>query len=727
MKLLIVGQTNFIIASLDAFVMEHYTPTNNLQADISFVLNSNADIIIIQAEQSANYLESPLFGGVELMVWFRIRGVKAHIVLASWSSLHAILNSTKYGFITGAKGSTFCQVPGFPASPELIELTKEPASDENLQLYFSAMFDKLKFRHREANWWGVKSLWDVHNVIYNLKDSYPPAIDKYLKTLNNELAKSLFGYDEESINNGLIGLLHHKRSNIVLSIESEIVKLLDKKTQVETLKKYFSSGRYKDEKAVFFKEAEIKLIENQFAQLNTEKILAEKSDADIKVQLELWTNEIKTGNSKLLYIDDNATNGWDEILRKMMPGVPIDSIVPDTKYKDNIAGLYGDVIKPKLSPNNYTLIILDLRLFDETDINIAPGKLSGSQLLQEIRKDFAHLPILIITASNKRFSYSALINVGADAYWTKEGIDEHKTAIDSVRNYELLVSFVKKLHSKEFVYLGKLVNILDRCNEYSWWCNHTWINGDKTEVDFSLLKKLLKQIIDLYKAYLHRFYIETESSEEEAIFFLTGLINKFGLVVEAIHELKTKEDFEKASPLISYKRKDSIGKKIRDLRNDSSHLLSMLASKNLFFEVIDLVDRYLTEPNKYTELLISNFGIKKSDFGKEVLVDSKYTILLPDNNLEFSKVIAESQKFNQFRIKINSENEGILIVIDSNLSVGERKVFNPANGVLIGDYFIMSGDIYKINSPIKNRLAENPNEEINCKYNNGSGCWELPT
>ncbi|MBK7683467.1 MAG: hypothetical protein IPJ26_13840 [Bacteroidetes bacterium] len=83
----------------------------------------------------------------------------------------------------------------------------------------------------------------------------------------------------------------------------------------------------------------------------------------------------------------------------------------------------------------------------------------------------------------------------------KEGIDEYKTAIDTVTNYELLISFTKKLHSNEFEYLSRLINIQAACTAKCWWCEHVWINGDRTVVDFKLIKNILRQITDLYKAY----------------------------------------------------------------------------------------------------------------------------------------------------------------------------------------------------------------------------------
>lgn len=722
MKILTIGQNNFSIPSMDGWEIDFYIPTPDIKETIAYVLKSNAEVVIIQAEQTATVSE--LYGGLELLIWLRIKGLETHIVLGSLFSLESLLKNTRYAIILGTKAATYCNIPVFPSAAELAEIAKERSKVEDLRICLSSLFDKIKFRHREANWWGVKSLWDVHNVIYNLSDAYPTSIETYQKTLNNYIAKELFSYDEEALKKGLIDYLYQNINNRIRENDIQAIALSKDKAISRNLISSFSTGRFKNDNAVKLHEAIIQNIEVQLAQLNVEKKSAENANTDNKEKLENWIEEIKAANPRLLYIDDNAKNGWEEILQKMLPGIPIDSLVPVPKFKDNISGLYADIVKPKLSQNAYTLIILDLRLFDETDINIKPEKLSGSHLLKVIKRDYSQIPVMIITASNKRFSYSTLINLGADAYWTKEGIDEYKTAIDSVTNYELLMSYTKKLHSKEFEYLSRLINIQGACNAECWWCEHEWINGDRTVVDFNLIKNILRQITDLYKAYLHRFFIESNSTEDEAVFFLTSLINKFGLLVEAVHELRGKDDFEKASPLISYKRIDTIGKKIRDIRNDSSHLHSLGSSKRNYFEVIDLLEIYLNKSNRYTELIVSIPDINKTFLGKPVLINSKYNIFFPDKPEEISKIISQNQLENRVTIKVNEENEGIVIIKDVLLRVGTKATLTPKDGVQIGDYFIMAGDIYKVNSQIKNRIVYSPDEVIIAKYNNGSACWE---
>ncbi|MBK7683466.1 MAG: hypothetical protein IPJ26_13835 [Bacteroidetes bacterium] len=207
-------------------------------------------------------------------------------------------------------------MPFLPSSAELIELFKEQSEVKNFRIYLSSLFDKIKFRHREANWWGVKSLWDVHNSIYNLSDTYPVSIEVYLRTLNNNIAKELFSYDEEALKKGVIDYLYQNRNNRIREIDIQAIALSKDKTTSRNPISSFSTGQFKNDNAVKLNEAIIQNIEVQLAQLNVEKISAENANTDNKEKLETWIEEIKSANPRLLYIDDNAKNGWKKYCKK---------------------------------------------------------------------------------------------------------------------------------------------------------------------------------------------------------------------------------------------------------------------------------------------------------------------------------------------------------------------------------------------------------------------------
>lgn len=190
MKILTIGQDNFSTPNMDGYEVDCYLPTDSLPDVIKYVQESNADIIFIQAEQPAP--ESDLYGGLELLIWLRIKGVNTHIVLVSFFSLEALMKNTKNAFILGAEGTTFCQMPFLPYSAELAELSKNLSKDDNLKTYLSSIFDIVHFRHVYANVWGLKRLTEVHKLYFPDFDLGNHKVDNVSESLNYNIAEFLF-------------------------------------------------------------------------------------------------------------------------------------------------------------------------------------------------------------------------------------------------------------------------------------------------------------------------------------------------------------------------------------------------------------------------------------------------------------------------------------------------------------------------------------------------------
>ena len=120
---------------------------------------------------------------------------------------------------------------------------------------------------------------------------------------------------------------------------------------------------------------------------------------------------------RILLIDDEAANGWKEVLEKIL----------FNNEEINVA-LDISSAKIKLEESKYNLIILDLR-FGESDHNtIDITTYGGYRVLKEfIRNDFYNLnystPVLLFTASNKVWNIFDMMEVGADDYYIKEHPD----------------------------------------------------------------------------------------------------------------------------------------------------------------------------------------------------------------------------------------------------------------------------------------------------------------
>jgi hypothetical protein len=188
MLLLKIGTNQNGIPKVKHFTGENYTLTNNLDIDISAIIKTNSNLIVIQAELSTPYLENQLFGGIELLVWLRIKGITSHIVITSFYPVQTILKKTKLGIIIGSKGVSFHQVPIYTASDYWKNLVNDKSDESDLKSYLSSIFDIAHFRHVYANVWGLKRLVDVFNEINIEQFSLKKYSNKSQSSLNYNIA-----------------------------------------------------------------------------------------------------------------------------------------------------------------------------------------------------------------------------------------------------------------------------------------------------------------------------------------------------------------------------------------------------------------------------------------------------------------------------------------------------------------------------------------------------------
>jgi CheY-like chemotaxis protein len=132
---------------------------------------------------------------------------------------------------------------------------------------------------------------------------------------------------------------------------------------------------------------------------------------------------------KILLIDDEAENGWKEVIEKVLFNGESIEIAIDV-----------DSAKEQLNHTKYQMIILDLR-FGEPDHKVTNiSKFGGYKILsQEVRSSFNNLnfstPVLLFTASNKVWNIMEMIEAGADDYYIKEHPDTAYDLDFSRKNY----------------------------------------------------------------------------------------------------------------------------------------------------------------------------------------------------------------------------------------------------------------------------------------------------
>jgi CheY-like chemotaxis protein len=585
------------------------------------------DIIFMNASFSFGKDNKQQLKGIELLIWLRIKGINCHCVLYSFESFNAILERDIKNFIVSSKGTTFIQLPYDFRRLNLEELKENKSDLQNLKKHLKPAFNIDEFRHREANWWGVKALWDMHKIATkgNFTEEYPLVIKNKLETLNNAVADFLYTSDEVRI----MQLVENTKSSISESLlelknklnpieekidesneyDKELQKLIkDNNNKLTDLDLKLKSSKTKDELMFFSEEInKIKdILKNDLAFQNeiknnfdTAKSQQQKIEEEQKKINKSLSRIFATVNEKvfrkslpvfntvvnILYIDDNADNGWKTILQKMIPTANIESIVPDNKYKDDIDKLYEDCIKNRINvatPPN--VILLDLRLYDETQRSIDMDNISGRILLDKIRENFLGIPVIMITASNKIWTYEKLMKLGADAYWIKEGVDELRDAEESANNYLDIITCINKCISEKYIDLRSLIEFIEEINIETnlWWDGakgNVWKNGDSINGDTTFMIRILMDSVYLIKQYLHFFHMgygyKNKASES---FFLSGIIQKICSVFEIAHGVDDALR-DKCRNILSIsifdlldERGDSKLHKIRTLRNDAAHI-----------------------------------------------------------------------------------------------------------------------------------------------------------
>lgn len=142
---------------------------------------------------------------------------------------------------------------------------------------------------------------------------------------------------------------------------------------------------------------------------------------------------------KILLIDDEANQGWKEIVEKVFfGGKEIDAA---TTKQEALTCLQG---------TRYDLIFLDLRFGENDHQGRDLKKFQGYEVLtQEIRGSFDLLnfasPVLLFTASNKIWNIHGMLEAGADDFYIKEHPDQAADLEFSRQNFIRLNQLIPEL------------------------------------------------------------------------------------------------------------------------------------------------------------------------------------------------------------------------------------------------------------------------------------------
>jgi len=202
---------------------------------------------------------------------------------------------------------------------------------------------------------------------------------------------------------------------------SKVTKLQEELDNNEKLKKL--------KKDLYFKFIEAISI------MPTYNLLEQKTENNLNYETKIL---ISSENKKILFIDDEADKGWQQILEKIFKNSKFDTFEFE-KINDNEQFISKNIEKLKNNlKNDYDLILLDLRLIPDEDMqqNKTAKDFSGMQFLKEIKKINKGYQVIVFTASNKAWNMKELLDEGADGYYIKESPEFAFDLEYSEKNYE---------------------------------------------------------------------------------------------------------------------------------------------------------------------------------------------------------------------------------------------------------------------------------------------------
>lgn len=632
---------------------------DSLQSIAQKAAKGNYDAIAINIECKYEKSRRSALKGVELIYWLRLKEnfVGTIITYGFLSSVQILRLKPEY-VVLHAKGNYHFCLPNEAHSLNDITLKTNEFEQNSVNSVYTPLVKRTlnleAIRHKEANWWGIKTLWDCHKVFTEgvFEEEYPVKIKEEMEQLNNYLYTFCFGTSKERLSQ----ILENKRTHIadeIKRLKQNIEKLLTKRNNESSeleeteswiqiceeeinrlnsdylnhltdpeqrkpfLKEHKKAKDLLNEHKKAKQEKETSLDEDDKEVLETSKQLEDislpsKRYSDTKDFFDLKDEAVNLSDPKVLLIDDQAKDGWSEIYEHIIYGrkdkKPFTVLL--FKYLNDIK-LWLDECEDM---NQFDFILLDLRLFPKMDKEIedSPELISGIEILKYLRSNDCFVPILITSASNKIWSYKIAMQYGADAYWCKEGVDNLFDANASMTNYLQLKQWFTTFMSNEYSCLKEMSSTLQKFKSDSsinfWWKRKDWGISNSvvnkhgqtielprhTELKLNEIKQAYLHGTNMYRSYIKSRFDTKEISKGHSSFYLAIVIVQFAKMLELIHNV-TEERYESFGSYyaVMKARNDSTGKQLYSIRNDAAHYYT---SKNI---TITIFKDYLLKLNQY--------------------------------------------------------------------------------------------------------------------------------
>jgi CheY-like chemotaxis protein len=581
----------------------------NASEMISLIDQKNKpDLFLINVNYSYLNIRRTDNAGIMLLKHLRLYGYRQHCVIYSFLSREQLMVMDKHNLIIFSQGVTFIRMPFNLESLDKDELAKKKAP-EDLSAFFKPEFQLPNGRHFLANWWGVLRLWQVHKLLVKGNEIVTKEIailehaQAEMMSYQGLMAQYIFGINKDEIKKSLAAISMRMKQERCNDLENELNRVTRRLEEVEaaltqnqdTTKTSGDtvSGNWfaalKTSFLAFIRRCKKeRMIDVTLQMLEAEKQAFIHSQQQLDEQLRLLKDELNeitntlpdeehsassnelsqvlntlrghvaNNNPTILYIDDQANEGWQQIFAQILfdgENPKFFIYQPTKEAKDEIIGRTVQLIREK-RPD---LIMLDLRLSPEDEDSKDVEDVSGIRVLHSLRKEFVNTlcPVLVVSASNKLWSYRTVLASGADAYWMKEGMDVHQDAYGSSYNYANLLSiFDALLFSEHYKQLNEIRKIYEqisvRTSSY-WWESNNWVHSNSNFANVEPTNKesvlaTLSEAIQLMKNNLAKeLFIKNKIANN--VDYQVAVVGRLFKIIEDIHRTNNVK-FEK-EPLIN--------------------------------------------------------------------------------------------------------------------------------------------------------------------------------
>lgn len=684
------------------------------------------DLFIINVNLIAGNQHRSACCGIKLIKLLRLLGLNQHCMLYSFLSREQLMELSPENLILFSPGLTYYQLPFDFKNSDLTAVSKKVAPT-NLTAYLKAESKLPDDRHFFANFWGPLQLWKVHKNICPMEDSLKRSIQDQLFSSSKEidyyqglLAQYLYGHEIQKFSEAYIESkreMHNYFLHFVSTPETyrQQISQLDEKIELSTKEhlwnievlKAMRENNYNWQNLFLNLSQKPKRISDKINHLNigitentTEKerisrflvlkefIEAEERrisleregfilqrnvmEASYKESLEvsdenLYRQLLIKKSPKILYIDDQAEEGWATIFQLMIYG----EINPDCfqVIQPNKSSVLQNVIKQCFEYNKSfdpDLIILDLRLLGESGTIENLNELSGVKVLKALKTGFkvsstskyssVNCPVMVVTASNKAFTYQFINAMGANTYWIKEGLDNKLSLVDSIHNYrDLIWKVYIACYSEEFIFLKRVKLAIERfkgTKSEFWWESDTRFSKLLTKganlgsLDKSLIFSILSECSTLIESLLQGKVLKNLSIAFETSVPSLIAIRLFH-IAEIIHDEHTNESDEIGikKRIVEHHKNAPVGKltEILKIRNNAAHnnSISLEDLEQLFTWLIEYLENKpevnSIAPNTNTLSTVSNDSIKDNQPNKKytsTIVKKMYDHILISRNTD---------------------------------------------------------------------------------------------